>query len=205
MTCSQLANLPCHLGTASVLSFEFQVAGDWTAWLSFLHHHGIQTPHCPPTRLRRLQKSHYVFTVSLVTTVLKWWLKIKEAVTPLGHFMFWAESICNTINDKKKLSKQTCLKINFPYTVITLQNANENKLHKTTKTEGHLNWNSLDYKTGVIFSRFSGERSTKGAWSATHARGKAPSLVARVWCSSLGSRLPLLAWKREKNNACFAG
>ena len=118
---------------------------------------------------------------------------IKEAVTPLGHFMFWAESICNTINDKKKLSKQTCLKINFPYTVITLQNVNENKLHKTTKTEGHLNWNSLDYKTGVIFSRFSGERSTKGAWSATHARGKAPSLVARVWCSSLGSRLPLLA------------
>lgn len=87
MTCSQLANLPCHLGTASVLSFQFQVAGDWTAWLSFLRHHGIQTPHCPPTRLRRLQKSHYVFTVSLVTTVLKWRLKIKEAVTPLGHFM----------------------------------------------------------------------------------------------------------------------
>ena len=205
MTCSQLANLPCHLGTASVLSFQFQVAGDWTAWLSFLHHHGIQTPHCPPTRLRRLQKSHYVVTVSLVTTVLKWRLKIKEAVTPLGHFMFWAESICNTINDKKKLSKQTCLKINFPYAVITLQNVNENKLHKTTKTEGHLNWNSLDYKTGVIFSRFSGERSAKGAWSATHARGKAPSLVARVWCSSLGSRLPLLAWKRENNKACFAG
>ena len=162
MTCSQLANLPCHLGTASVLSFQFQVAGDWTAWLSFLHHHGIQTPHCPQTRLRRLQKSHYVFTVSLVTTVLTWWLKIKEAVTPLGHFMFWAESICNTINDKKKLSKQTCLKINFPYTVITLQNVNENKLHKTSKTEGHLNWNSLDYKTGVIFRVFRANQAPRG-------------------------------------------
>ena len=113
MTCSQLANIPCHLETASVLSFQSQVAGDSTAWLSFLHHHGIQTPHCPQTRLRRLQKSHYVFIVSLVITVLKRWLKIKEAVTPLGHFMFRAESICNTIKDKKSSQNRPVLRSIF--------------------------------------------------------------------------------------------
>ena len=54
-----------------------------------------------------------------------------------------------------------------------------------------------------FFSRFSGERkrarSERGAPpDTTHARREnAPSPVARVWSSSLASRLPSLAGKRD--------
>jgi len=61
------------------------------------------------------------------------------------------------------------------------------------------NWNnhflSLACMTGVMFSRFSGERRQ------ARNQQRAPdrhAYLARVWRYSLASRLPSLAWKRQK-------
>ena len=75
------------------------------------------------------------------------------------------------------------------YSALTMWQIFTSSQMCATRAHYEFEW-QIAYKTGLIFSRFSGERKqgwNGRAWRARHARR------GRIWCSSLASRLPSLA------------